>query len=421
MRVLIISQYYKPEPIPKPVEIAQWLVSRRDEVTVITGFPNYPSGKLYPGYNLGLVRREDIDGVRVFRTFEFPYHGSSAIGRIVNYLTFMLSAPIGALFTSKCDVIYVWHPPLTVGIAAWIISRFKGVPFIYDVQDIWPESAVLSGMLKPGFMVRCLSLMEQFVYRRADHILVITDGARNNLISKGVPVSKISVTPGWFDSSDFPEGDGAKLREEMRMTLGWRQRFVFLFAGNLGVVQGLDTIVRAADLLRDLPQVQFAFIGDGVEKTRMQELVKNLGLSSQVQFIDRQTPSDMPRYYAAADGLLVHLKWSEISDYVIPLKTLAYFASGKPIIMAMRGASAQLVLDANAGCVVAPEDPNELALAIRRFLVIPANQRAQMGASGKEYLKRKFSKEIVLPQYYRILERIAGKFISKKSGESFKI
>src|SRR2546421_10374535 len=150
MRVLILSQYYSPEPVPKPAELAQALIERGHSVAVITGFPNYPAGRLYRGFRLAPMRRERIDGVPVTRTFEFPYHGTSVLGRIINYLTFMLSAPLGSLFAPRCDAIYVWHPPLTIGISAWMIARMRRVPFVYDVQDIWPETAVVSGLLQRG-------------------------------------------------------------------------------------------------------------------------------------------------------------------------------------------------------------------------------------------------------------------------------
>ena len=407
MRLLILSQYYKPEPIPKPAELAQALRQHGDDVTVITGFPEYPAGKLYDGYRLGIVRREEIDGVRVIRTFEYPYHGIRALGRFANYLSFMLSAPIGSLFAPKLDAIYVWHPPLTVGVSAWVVARLRGIPFVYDVQDIWPEAAVLAGVLKPGLLVRCLSALERFVYRQADHLLVVTDGARSNLISKGVPAEKISVMPHWFDLSLFQPQDAAVcncLREQH----GWGGKFVLLFAGNLGLVQGLETVIRAAELLRNETLIQFVFVGDGADKSRLQSLVKSLELTEQVQFVERQPMDRIPAYMAAADGLLVHLKWSELSNFVIPTKTLAYLASGKPIIMAMHGAAAQLLQDAGAGCVVPPDDPVELAAAVRKFVALPPEERAAMGSRGKDYLARNLSKDIIIPRYRAILERLVA-------------
>lgn len=408
MRVLILSQYYKPEPIPKPVELAQALREAGDEVTVVTGFPDYPSGVLYPGYRLGIVRRETIDGVRVLRTFEYPYHGKSALGRFANYVSFMLSAPLGGLFAPRVDAIYVWHPPLTIGLAAWIIARLRGAPFVYDVQDIWPEAAVLSGILKPGFAVRCLSALERFVYRRADHILVVTEGARRNLISKGVAPDRVTAMPHWFDPAIFAGGT-AGARERLRAEYGWDGKFVALFAGNLGLVQGLETIVRAAEVLRSERNMRIVFVGDGADKPRLVGLVDALGLREVVNFIDRQPIERMPDFMAAADALLVHLKASELSNYVVPTKTLAYLASGKPILMAMQGAAADLVAEAGAGRIVPPEDPAALADGIRELAKAPAEEREAMGQRGRAYLGAHLAKDVVVPRYRAILERVARK------------
>lgn len=402
MRVLILSQYYWPEPIPKPAELAQALRQAGDEVAVITGYPNYPAGRLYDGYSLCLVQRESIDGVPVFRTFEFPYHGTRALGRVANYVSFMLSAPLGSFWTPRVDAIYVWHPPLTVGVAAWIIARLRGIPFVYDVQDIWPEAAVLSGILKPGFVVSCLSKLERFVYQRADHLFAVTAGARSNLISKGVPPAKVSVMPHWFDESIFrSEAQGA--REEVRKTWGWSGKFIALFAGNLGLVQGLETIVRAAEHLHTDENVKIVFVGDGSDKNRLVELVDFLKLQERVQFIERQPMERMPEFMAAADCLLVHLKHSELSNYVIPTKTLAYLASGRPIIMAMLGAAADLVRVADAGIVLPPEDPALLAAGIRELSNLREDERLAMGRRGRDYLERHLSKEIIVPKYRAVL------------------
>jgi len=407
MRVLILSQYYRPEPIPKPSELASSLIRQGDEVTVVTGFPNYPSGKLYQGYRLGLLRKEKLDGVNVIRTFSYPYHGRSVVGRFLNYVSFMLSAPLACFVTPRFDVIYVFHPPLTIGLSAWVIARLRRVQFVYDVQDIWPEAAVLAGVLKPGSLLYCLKVLERFVYRRADHILVVTEGARVNLISKGVPSAKLSVMPHWFDNSIFAHRDKSA-RERLRVTHGWNGKTMILFAGNIGLVQGLESVIRAAELLRDASNIRFVFLGDGIDKARLQQLSQSLALMDRVQFLERQPIDCMPDFMAAADGLLVHLKHSELSNYVIPTKTLAYLASGKVIIMAMDGAAAKLVQEAGAGFVVPPDNPEKLASAVKRLAELPVNEREKMGALGKGYFAANLSKDTVIPRYRDLLARFAA-------------
>lgn len=406
MRVLILSQYYSPEPVPKPSELAQALTARGHEVTVLTGYPNYPSGDLYEGYRLRPLQRTSIDGIRVIRAFEYPYHGTRAVGRLVNYASFMLSAPIASLLAPRFDVIYVWHPPLSVGVAAAIIARMRRVRFIYDVQDIWPESAILSGLLRDGALVRFMGRLERWIYRRADHLLVVTPGARENLEAKGVPREKISVAKHWIDDTVFtgPTVSGSEVRAEHR----WGDRFIVLFAGNLGLVQGLDTVLDAAALLPAESNARIVMVGDGADRQRLQERVRSLGLEDRVQFLPRRPIEAMPPLLAAADALLVHLKKSDLSRLVIPTKTLAYLAAGRPIIMAMEGAAADLVSDAGAGIVLPSGDPAALASAIETMRGLPAPSRAGMGSRAVQYLSAHFTKSVVIPEYEALLARLAG-------------
>jgi glycosyltransferase involved in cell wall biosynthesis len=406
MRVLILSQYYKPEPVPKPSELAESLRNRGHEVSVLTGYPNYPSGTLYEGYRLRFAEHTEIDGIPVVRAFEYPDHGTRAAGRIANYVTFMLSAPLASLMAPRCDVIYVWHPPLTVGIAAAIIARLRRVAFVYDVQDIWPESAVLSGMLKPGPLVRFMSWLERVVYRQADHILVTTDGARQNLVAKGVPEGKVSVMRHWIDDRVFTIV-GEEARTVIRTREQWGDRFVVLFGGNVGLVQGLDTVIDAAAALPASSNTLVVIVGDGTDRQRLQSRVQALGLEQRVQFLGRQPPESMPGFFAAADALLVHLKKSELSRLVIPTKTLAYLASGRPIIMAMEGAAAELVTTAAAGVAVPPDDAARLADAMEAMRRLSDVERTAMGARGMAYLSAHFTREVVIPEYEALLQRFA--------------
>ncbi len=317
----------------------------------------------------------------------------------------MLSAPIGALFAPPVDAMYVWHPPLTIGIAAVIIGRLRGIPILYDVQDLWPDSVVLAGLLKPGLVVRLMSVLERFVYREADHIIVVTEGAKKNVMSKGVASEKVTVMPHWIDNTPFLERDG-NATTDLRLRQGWDGKFVLLFAGNLGIVQGLETIVRAASLLRDSPNLRFVFVGDGAAEAGLRELVASLNVEESVQFLGRQPAERMPDYLAAADALIVHLKASPLADVIIPTKTLAYLASGTPIIMAVDGAAARLVEAAGAGIVIPAENPSELANAAREFVNLSSVEREEMGRRGQAFVRSNLAKDVVIPQYYALLQQL---------------
>lgn len=403
MRILVLSQYYAPEPVAKPAELAEALRDAGHDVCVLTGLPNYPSGQLYAGYRSRLRAPETINGIPVARTYELPYHGTNIFGRVANYLSFMCSAPLGLKLLPRFDVMYVWHPPLTIGIAAWLIARARRVPFVYDVQDIWPESAIAAGILKRrSLTVGVLGLLERFVYSRARHILVVTEEARRNLASKGVPTDKISIVPNWVDTEQFTR-DLRRDSEAIRQRYGWNGRFVLLFAGNLGLVQGLATVLEAAARIPSDSRALFVLIGDGTDRRRLESLVVQMDLQARVQFIDRQPASAIAAFLAAADALLVHLKRSSLSQFVIPTKTLAYFAAGRPVLMASEGPAADLVRSAGAGLVVPPEDPVALADAAVALESMTAVERNRMGTAGPVYAAAHFGKAVVIPRYERIL------------------
>lgn len=408
MRVLILSQYYFPEGVPKPHELAETLSANGHEVAVITGFPHYPGGKLREGYRLGLFKRETINQIPVLRTFEIPYHSTNPVLRSINYLSFLISAPFAAFFTPKCDVIYVWHPPLTVGIVAWIIAKIKRVPFVYDVQDIWPDFVVLSGMMRANSLpVRTLKLLERFVYQRATHLIVGTKAARQNLIEKNVAPEKISVLPNWIDEKMFAPNGSAE-REAVRREFGWADKFVVLFAGNLGIVQGLETVIEAA---RTMPNKNsmIALVGDGTDRPRLEQLAREAQVFDRLQFIERQPMERMPAMMSAADALLVHLRKSDLSKYVIPSKTVAYLASGKPILMAMNGAAAELIGEAQAGLIIESGNAQDLASAIEKLRQSSPEQLEQYGINGRSFLEKFLTKKQVVVMYEQLLQQVAGK------------
>ena len=402
-RILILSIYHDPEPIPKTGELARELRCRGHEVTVVTAFPHYPSGRLYPGYRLAPWRWEVRDGVRVLRTFIFPYRGSRVSLRMLNYLTWMVSSIQAAWLAPACDVIYVWHPPLTAGVSAWVISALKRVPFVYDVQDLWPESALASGLMRPGALVDGLYRLADWVYRRAPRILVVSQAAAEHLQRRGVDARKISVAHHWLDTGPFARESTRDVRSE----LGWGNKFVVLFAGNLGMVQGLETLIEAAALLRDRASVEFVLVGDGSDRARLESIVAEKHLSN-VRFAGRHPTEEMPAFMRAADALVVHLRRSAIADHAVPTKILSYLAAGRPIVCATTGASAELVRAANAGVICEPGDATALAAVIADLASMPAAARAKLGSNGPAFLHAHFEKQTVIDGYERVLDELAG-------------
>jgi glycosyltransferase involved in cell wall biosynthesis len=403
MRVLVVAQYYIPEPVPKPNEIAEELTRRGHSVTVITGLPNYPSGKLAPGYRLVPWLREVINGVPVLRVFEVPYHGRSAAGRIVNYLSFTLAAGFGAFAVPLPDVIYVFLPPPTLGLSLSFVGALRGAPIVCDIQDIWPDEAVMSGLMREGFVTSVLRWIERLAYGRAAHLLVVTDGARENLLAKGVAPDKVSVLSHWYPvtlgnlKQRSPELLAAA-REELRAG----DKFIVTFAGNLGIVQGLATVLDAAKLLRSRGDIAFRFIGDGLDRARLEHLARESQLEN-VLFLGQRPSGAMPPLLAASDALLVHAAAGPLNQLLLPTKTLAYLAAGRPLIAAMDGATAELVREAGAGVTTAPGDSDALAGAIERLAAMPRAELAAMGERGRLFVAGRFDRGRIIDRLEAIL------------------
>jgi glycosyltransferase involved in cell wall biosynthesis len=385
MRILFLTQWFDPEPTFKGLQFALALQARGHSVQVLTGFPNYPGGKIYPGYRIRLWQREVMHGIPVLRVFLYPSHSRSAIGRALNYLSFALSASIlGTLLVKPADVAYVYHPPATVGLPALAFKYLRRIPFVYDVQDLWPDTLTATGMVNGSLALRLLGRWCQLVYRAAGRIAVLSPGFRQRLSERRVPSSKVRVIYNWIHAIS-PAAPDAALKDSLA------DKFVVLFAGNLGAAQGLDTVLDAAKLIHNRhPEVCFAFAGSGVEERRLRQRAVAEGLAN-VVFLGRRPPEAMGGVYAWASALLVHLRADPLFAITIPSKTQAYLAIGKPILTGLRGDAADLVRAAGAGIVFAPGETAALAQAVDELLAMPDSARQRMGGAGRAYYEAHLS------------------------------
>ncbi|HSN74443.1 MAG TPA: glycosyltransferase family 4 protein [Anaerolineae bacterium] len=405
MRVLILTQWYPPEPAMLLQELAQSLQDRGHEVTVLTGFPNYPAGQLYPGYSVRLRQRETLAGVPVVRVPLYPEHSQSGRRRALNYLSFALSsAAFGPWLVRRPDVLFVYHPPLTIGIPAFVLSRLWRVPFVYQIQDMWPETLSATGMFDNPRLLGWIGRFARWVYGKAHSILVISPGFRRNLLEKGVPPEKIHVVSNWVDPATYYR---TQPDAQLAQTLGLAGRFNVMFAGNMGEAQGLETVIEAAKLLRDDPQIQFVLVGDGIALPRLQQLVEQHGLAN-VRFLGRYPAHEMPRLYALADALLVHLKDDPLFRITIPHKTLAYLGSGKPILAAVAGDVADLIDSIGAGVTCPPENPQALAAAVRALQSLSASERQAMGEKGADAAQARYSRDVMTGEIAAVLQQAMG-------------
>ena len=402
MRILMLTQWFDPEPAFKGLQFALALQARGHSVQVLTGFPNYPGGKVYPGYRIRLWQREVMRGISVLRVFLYPSHSRSAAGRVLNYLSFALSATLlGPLLLKPADVAYVYHPPATVGLPALAFKYLRRVPFVYDVQDLWPDTLTATGMVNGSLALRLLGRWCQLVYRAADRIAVLSPGFQQRVSERGVPSSKVRLVYNWTHAIP-PTAPDAPLGKALA------GKFVVLFAGNLGAAQGLDTVLDAAKLTRDRhPELCFAFAGSGVEEPRLRQRAAAEGLAN-VVFLGRRPPEAMGGVYAWAAALLVHLRDDPLFAITIPSKTQTYLAIGKPILMGVRGDAADLVRAAGAGIVFAPGQAAALAQAAGELQEMPEAARQRMGDAGRAYYEAHLSLAAGVQAFEEEFMRAAG-------------
>lgn len=386
MKVLFWMQVFDPEPQIKGITLAKKIVKDGNEVVVITGFPNYPGGRIYPGYSIKLYSIEYMEGIKVIRVPLFPSHSSSKLGRFINYFSFGFSSFIASLFIRDLDLIYACGPPVTVGIASSLSGIIKKIPVVYDIQDLWPDSLNDTEMFKSTFGLEIVGKVCQFLYRHVTMLIVQSPGIRLKLIARGVPEDKIFLVYNWCNESavlNYEIDSVGMMPSIERMCAG--THFSVLFAGNLGRAQDLYSILEAAEILQQRNhKVDIYLLGEGIEKTSLEREVINRCIEN-VFFIPSVPMSHVGKYLNMADALLVHLKDSELFRATVPAKTQAYLAIGKPIIMAVAGDGAELIKKSGGGIVAKPSNPDSIANSIISLLERGDKELAKMGNCGKQY------------------------------------
>jgi colanic acid biosynthesis glycosyl transferase WcaI len=405
MRVLILTQHYSPEPFPRPSDLATWLTQRGHDVLVLTGFPYYPTSGFYPGARLGAWSREVVGGIKVLRLPLYPYHGRSAIRRAMNYGSFSLSiALLGTVLCGHADVAYVEHPSTLFGLGAWVLSRFRGIPFLYLVDDVWPDSVEASGMLRGHHrLLGGIDRTEKFLYRRARAIAVISEENRALLREKGVPSEKLHFIPHYANEHLYRP---VEPDPELAARLGTAGRFTVVFGGSIGMAQALDVVLSAAEDLEDTPEIVFLLVGDGPDFSRLQQATRTRRLRN-VRFVGRRPAEEMPHVYALADALLVHLRDSPVFRRTIPSKTMAYLACARPIIMAMEGEAARLIRSAGAGLTCPADDPRALAKTVRELRGLTPETRRAMAEAGRDLFLTSHTRDVVMRRYEGLLSQIS--------------
>ena len=401
-RVLLLTQWFDPEPTFKGLVFARELVRQGFEVEVLTGFPNYPGGRVYPGYRIKWLQREVIDGVHITRVPLYPNHDQSAIKRVLNYASFAASATLYGVFMAKrASALYAYHPPLTVGVAAALIKLFRRVPVVYDIQDMWPDTLRATGMLNNTRALGVVAAVCRWVYRRMDHIVVLSPGFKRLLLERGVPEAKLSVVYNWADEVSLAAPVG-----QVPDAFPAADRFRIVFAGNMGKAQALNTVLDAASLLQARgSRVCWVMLGGGVEVARLKAEAEQRQLAN-VVFLPAVPMAEVGTYLQAADALLVHLRKDPLFEITIPSKTQAYMAVGKPLLMAVDGDAADLVRQSGGGVVAESENPQALAQAAEQLASSAPHTLAAMGQNAQHFYREHLALAVGAGRFGALFRRL---------------
>lgn len=408
MRILLLAQCYAPENVSAAVlitDLATDLVRRGHEVTVVTGAPSYPYGRVFAGYRNRLYAEERLDGVRVIRTWSVITPSTKTLPRLLHYGTYSLSAFYGGLLGGCPDVILSYSPPLPLGLSAWLLSRIWRAPWVLEIEDLYPDAAVAAGVLTNRALISFFRGLELFQYRRAAEITVISETFRRNLLGKGVPDSKLRVIPIWADPDEVRP---LEKHNAFRQRCGLDGKFVVMYAGNIGLTSCLEDVLCAADHLREQTEIRFVLVGEGVRKQALEAEAKVRALPN-VTFLPYQPREAFPEMLAAADlGLVTLNAGAALSS--LPSKVFNVMASARPVLAVTPPGSElmQIVTESGCGWSVPPGAPTALAEAILQIQAHGAGL-VQAGRNGRACLEEKYSRRRCVDAHEQMFLALHGK------------
>jgi colanic acid biosynthesis glycosyl transferase WcaI len=405
MRVLFVSDNFPPEtnaPAVRTHGHAKVWVEQGHDVTVVTCAPNFPTGRVYEGYRNSPYAVEEIDGIRVVRVWTYISANRGRTRRSLDFLSFMVSSIPAGVFQSRPDIVVGTSPQLFSVLAAWIVAGFRGVPSVFELRDLWPESLLAVGAEGRGKIVGLLSGLARFLYAHVTHIVSVTESFVEILAERGVPRDKMSVVRNGVALDAFtPAPREGVIREELG--LGPDDMLVS-YVGTIGMAHGLSVVLDAAALD---PRTHFLIVGEGAEKEALVADASKRGLSN-VTFMDRQPRERVPSILAASDAVFVHLRAEPLFEAVIPSKIFEAMAMARPIILAVRGESARIVARTESGLTVEPESPGQLVAAIESLRRDPELAK-RLGENGRNAAEREFCRSASALKMLEVLAEVAGR------------
>ena len=383
MKILFFADNFPPERNAQASRVSErachWARWGHD-VTVITCAPNFPEGRVFPGYRNAWCQTEEMSGIRVVRVKTYIAPNAGWFWRILDFLSYMFTAFVAGLFERRPDLVVATSPQFFGALGGCLLAELRRIPFVLELSDLWPDSVVAVGAMKPNIGLRLLVKVELWMYNRATRIVALTKAFKSNLVGRGVESSKIGVVINGVEISRYsPRAKDEDLAKKIGLASG---NFVVGYIGTLGMAHALENVLKAADLAGD-PQIRFLFVGPGAERQRLVAEAEKMRLQN-VVFVPAQPKETMPAYWSLCDVALVHLRDTPLFETVIPSKIFEAMGMGKPVLLcAPKGEASEILAESGAGIWVFPEQPRDLAEAVRLLKGNPALHQ-KLGAASRD-------------------------------------
>lgn len=405
MHILFLTDNFAPEtnaPASRTHEHTRRWVASGHRVTVVTTAPNFPAGVVFAGYRNRLWQREQIDGVEVIRLWTYITANQGFLRRTLDYLSFMLAAILATPFLPRADVIVSTSPQFFTPCAAYVVSRLKRRPWVFELRDLWPDSIVAVGAMKETALIRVLRKLEYFLYRKATRIVSVTHAFRKVLANNGIDPARIVVVPNGADLEAYQPGERSELLAEK---FGCKGKFVAAYVGTIGLAHGLGILLDAAEQLRARDDIALVLVGTGAAEQALISEANRRGLNN-VHFAGSVSKAEVREYWRFCDVALVLLRDSPLFRHVLPSKMFEAMSTERPIILGVQGESAAVLREARAGIAIPPEDASALAAAIIQLAENRA-QGAAMGKAGRAFVTSRYNRDVLADQMLEVLNQVA--------------
>jgi glycosyltransferase involved in cell wall biosynthesis len=402
MRILLVTQHFPPEKgaVRRLYEFAQFFSKEGHDVSILTAMPNYPDGILPEKYRGKFFMRENMNGINVYRSYVLPASNAQPRRRMMGFVSFLFSSIINSFrIKGKFDLVLASSPPVTSSVIGYVLSRLRRTKLVLEIRDLQPESGEQFGNLNKSFFTECIRKVMRFLYKRADHIVCVTEGINNWMKDSGIANNRLTTIKSGV-GQDFINSHSNGIRKKY----GWEDKFLILFSGTLGWVRPLETIVESARLLADNRQYHFVFVGDGQKKTSLEIMAKQYGLTN-VSFIGLQPLEEIPYFLKAGDVLVECLKEVPVARVALPTKIFEYMAAGKPIVFGPTdGETSQLLQSAGGALTYSTNNPQQLANIIEALYKNKIDG-VELGKKYHEFVSQNHAREIWAQRYLNLIKQ----------------